>query len=65
MAAIWQTETDLMERLTSAQNHPVHNHLDIMSFAGMCDSRAELEGHVIRAEKRAAEYVQPKRRRDR
>ncbi|MGA0595165.1 hypothetical protein [Enterovirga sp. CN4-39] len=49
----WKTETDLMARLTRAQNHPANISQDIMTWAGFCDSRAELEAHVTRYEARA------------
>lgn len=44
------TEMDLMERLISAQNHPGNINQDIMTFAGFCDDRAELERHVQHCE---------------
>lgn len=36
---------DLMERLISAQNH-LRAPIDIVTFAGFCDSREELETHI-------------------
>jgi hypothetical protein len=62
-APIWKTETDLMDRLRSAQNRPANINQDIVTWAGFCDSRAELEAHVVRHEQLAAEYVAPVRRR--
>lgn len=49
-----QNNADLIERLTRAQNSPAHIHVDIMTFAGFCDTREELETYVIRAEEKAA-----------
>lgn len=51
--AIWKQNPDLMDRLSKAQNHPKNINADIMTFAGMCDSREELERYVIRYEERA------------
>lgn len=50
----WKDAPDLMDRLTSAQNHPRNENQDIMTFAGMCGSRSELEAHVTHYEERAA-----------
>lgn len=52
--AAWRQNPDLMERLTRAQNHPANENRDVMTFAGMCDSRAELERHVLACEAFAA-----------
>lgn len=46
--AVWRTETDLMERLTKAQNRDTRT--DIMTFAGFMDTREELEAYVIQKE---------------
>ena len=51
--AIWKQNPDLMERLTRAQN-ALRTPIDIMTFAGMCDSREELEAHVLRYEAHVA-----------
>lgn len=59
----WKANPDLMARLTTAQNHPANITQDIMSFAGFCDSRAELMAHVVRYELKAAVYLAPKRNR--
>lgn len=48
---IWKHNPDLMIRLRTAQNRNTAS--DIMSFAGMCDSRAELLAHVERYEAEA------------
>jgi hypothetical protein len=48
----WKANPDLMERLIAAQNR-LRTPIDIVTFAGMCDSRAELEAHVLRYEERA------------
>jgi len=37
---------DLMARLVSVQNHPVNADRDIVSIAGLMDTRAELLKHV-------------------
>jgi len=63
MTFSWTQAPDLMARLTTAQNHDANCNIDIMTFAGMCDSREELERHVSYYEIRMAEYVAPKRRR--
>lgn len=47
---IIQQNPDLIARLVIAQNAPANVVIDIMTFAGLCDSRAELERHVIRYE---------------
>lgn len=49
----WKAEPVLMARLQAAQNTPKHAHRDIMTFAGLCDSRAELERHVVSCEQEA------------
>ena len=48
---------DLMERLIAAQNAMAcrGEQIDIVSFAGFCDSREELERHVARYEQPRAE----------
>lgn len=51
----WRDNMDLIARLTTAQNSPALANVDVMTFAGMCDSRAELEKHVTRCEERAAQ----------
>lgn len=58
----WTQAPDLMARLTEAQNHPANVNVDIMTWAGLCNSRAELEAHLSHYETRAAEYVAPTRR---
>lgn len=45
----WTQAPDLMNRLTTAQNALV-TPIDIMTFAGFCSSRDELERHVTRYE---------------
>lgn len=42
---VWRTESDLMDRLTKAQNKNTSR--DIMTFAGFMDTREELEAYVI------------------
>ena len=59
----WKSNPDLMSRLRTAQNHPAHSHIDIMTFAGMCSDRAELLRHVERYEGEAEAYVPPVRKR--
>lgn len=59
----WKTEKDLMERLETAQNHSALQNQDVMTWAGMCDDRAELERHVANCERRVAEFVPSRKRR--
>lgn len=47
----WRNENELMARLTKAQNRLAD--IDIMTFAAFCDSREELESHVVRYETEA------------
>jgi hypothetical protein len=49
----WKDAPDLMARLTTAQNHRRNWNVDVMTFAGMCDSREQLQAHVEYYEKRA------------
>lgn len=49
----WQDAPDLMARLTNAQNR-LRTPIDIVSFAAFCESRAELERHVVRYEQQVA-----------
>ncbi len=53
MGFSWKDAPDLMDRLGYAQNSPRLENVDVMTFAGMCDSRAELERHVLACEERA------------
>lgn len=48
--SVWRANPDLMARLTKAQNHKANINIDIMTFAGWCDSRDELLLHVERYE---------------
>lgn len=50
----WRSNPDLMARLNAAQNSPAFADVDVTTFAGMCDSRADLERHVLACEQRAA-----------
>ena len=61
MAFSWRSEPTLMERLRTAQNHVANVNQDIVTFAGYCDSRDELERHVMFYETKAANWT-PKRR---
>ena len=61
--AIWKECPDLLDRLTEAQNSEAFEHQDVMTWAGMCDTRDELERHVVICEQRAANFVTPARRR--
>jgi hypothetical protein len=54
----WKDAPDLMDALARAQNHPANIGQDIMTFAGMCDSRDELELHLCRYEIRAQNWDQ-------
>lgn len=49
----WVNEPELMDRLIGAQN-ALKTPIDIVTFAGMCGSREELERHVIRYEAQVA-----------
>lgn len=53
---IWQAHPDLMTRLEKAQNHPGQSHRDIMTFAGFCETREELERHVVANEAACARH---------
>ena len=45
----WKDAPELMDRLIAAQNG-LKTPIDIVTFAGFCDSREELERHVERYE---------------
>jgi hypothetical protein len=49
----WKDAPDLMARLQAAQNHPGNLTRDVMTFAGFCDTREELESHVLSCEAHA------------
>lgn len=49
----WKQSPELMARLSKAQNAPANSHVDVMTFAGMCESEAELARHVEYYESRA------------
>lgn len=49
----WKSAPDLMARLNAAQNELIAP-VDIVSFAGYCDSRDELLRHVEHYEMRVA-----------
>jgi hypothetical protein len=51
-AFTWKQAPDLMDRLISAQ-HRIKAPIDIVTFAGFCNSRSELEHHVVRYEDQA------------
>jgi hypothetical protein len=51
----WKDEPELMKRLLAAQNSPAHENRDVMTFAGFCESREQLEKHVLSVEAQAAE----------
>lgn len=53
---VWKQAPDLMAALASVQNHPRFENVDVMTFAGMCDTVEELARHVIACENRAADY---------
>lgn len=59
--SVWKNNPDLMERLGRAQNSAANVSCDILTFAGFCSSREELERHVVHYEDRAAAYVAPVR----
>lgn len=52
----WKDAPDLMAALVMAQNHPVNCDQDIMTFAGMCSSREQLEAHLGYYEIRAQNF---------
>ena len=52
----WTQHPDLMARLTDAQN-ALHTPIDIMTYAGWCGSREDLERHVVRYEGVVAQQV--------
>ena len=49
----WKNEPELMARLNTAQDS-LNTPIDIVTFAGMCDSREELERHIAYYEQRVA-----------
>ena len=55
----WKAEPVLMARIQAAQNTDANQHRDIMTFAGLCDSRAELERHVVSCEGQAGLVPDP------
>lgn len=50
---VWKQNPDLMDRLAAAQN-ALTAPIDILTFAGFCDSRDELLRHVERYEAQTA-----------
>lgn len=50
----WKQNPDLMDRLGAAQNK-LRAPIDIMTFAAFCQTREELERHVVRYEEQVAE----------
>jgi hypothetical protein len=50
----WKQSPELMDRLAQAQNSPKNSNVDIMTFAGFCDTEAALQKHVEYYEARAA-----------
>jgi hypothetical protein len=57
----WRDEPEMIDRLTRAQNG-IRANVDVMTFAGLCESREQLEAHVIACEEKAADYRSSKRR---
>lgn len=53
----WKDAPDLMDALARTQNAPCNSNIDIMTFAGFCDSREELEAHVSRYEQRETDAL--------
>lgn len=41
----WKQSPELMARLTKAQNN-LHTPIDILTFAGWCETEAALQSHV-------------------
>lgn len=54
----WKDAPDLMDALARCQNSPLYANQDIMTFAGFCESRDELEGYLARHEIRVQNYEQ-------
>jgi hypothetical protein len=46
----WKDAPDLIEALTRCQNSKFNANRDILSFAGFCESRDELEAYLCREE---------------
>jgi hypothetical protein len=61
----WKDAPDLMDALAIAQNHPANSMIDIMTFAGLCNSRDELELHLARYEIHAQNWDQDQEMRPR
>jgi hypothetical protein len=55
----WKQSPDLMARLTKAQN-ALRTPIDIMTYAGWCETEAALKAHVERYEAEVA--AQPARK---
>jgi|GEM_PF-2979194 len=53
----WKDAPDLMAALVAAQNSPANTDLDIVTFAGFCESRDELVAHLCRYEIRAQNWA--------
>ena len=49
----WKQSPELMARLKKAQNHPANAGVDILTYAGFCDSEADLARHVAYYEARS------------
>ena len=54
----WKDAPDLIQALTKCQNSPCNENQDILTFAGFCDSRDELEAYVCRQEIRVQNWEQ-------
>jgi hypothetical protein len=39
--------SQLIQVLSQVQNDPAHSNHDILTFAGFCDSEAELANHIV------------------
>ena len=51
----WKDSPELMARLRSAQNSSANQHIDILTFAGFCESEEQLARHVAFYEARSGE----------
>lgn len=54
----WKDAPDLMEALTRCQNSRFNADRDILTFAGLCASRDELEAHLCAEEIRVQNLEQ-------
>jgi hypothetical protein len=53
----WKDAPDLMDALGHTQNAPCNCNIDIMTFAGFCTTREQLETHVRHYEQRETDAM--------